>query len=131
LRVSISPPVADEEDHRAKSSANQAFPLPVVDASTCRTRLEAADGRTAPMYPIRVACESGAELSIETMPVTDMSIGKKPSRNQNASSAARFAILALLASRQVGQAGKGLSSPHAALYELKEERSSEIAESTG
>jgi hypothetical protein len=50
------------------------------------------------MYLIRMACESGAELSIETMLVTDMSIGKKPSRNQNANSAARFAILDLIAS---------------------------------
>src|SRR5579864_8540553 len=82
LRVSISPAVADEEDHSAKSSANQALPLTAVCASTCRTRLEAADGRTSATYFIRMACESEAELSVETMLTTDRSIGKKPSRNQ-------------------------------------------------
>src|SRR5579862_581978 len=67
LRVSISPAVADEEDHSAKSSANQALLLTAVCASTCRTRLEAADGRTSPTYFMRMACESEAELSLETM----------------------------------------------------------------
>jgi hypothetical protein len=55
------------------------------------------------MYFIRVACEPGAELSIETMLVTDRSMGKKPRRNQKASSAARFTTLLLTVPRQIEQ----------------------------
>ena len=99
LRVSITPAVADEEDHSAKSSESQTLPPPVVSASTCRTSLEAADGRTSATYFIRAPCES--EPIIETMLVTDKSMGKKPRRNQKASSAARFVTLALAAPRRV------------------------------
>ena len=77
------------------------FRCPVVCANTCRTRWEAAEGRTSPTYFIRLPCEPGAELSIETVLVTHSSIGKKPSRNQNASSAARFATLASTAPSQI------------------------------
>src|ERR1017187_7679970 len=75
LRVSVSPAVADEEDHSAKSSANQALPLLAVCASTSRTRLEAVDGRTSPTYFIRMVCESEAELRVETMLTTDRKSG--------------------------------------------------------
>src|ERR1700728_4609300 len=73
LRVSISPAVADEEDHSAKSSENQALPLPAVCARTCRTKSEAVEGRTSPTYFISMPCEFGAELSIETILITAMS----------------------------------------------------------
>jgi hypothetical protein len=53
------------------------------------------------MYFIMVPCEPGAEPSIETMLVTDKSMGKKPRRNQKASSAARFTTLLLTAPRQI------------------------------
>jgi hypothetical protein len=46
------------------------------------------------MYLIKVPCEPDAGPIIETILVTDRSMGKKPSRNQNASSAERFATLA-------------------------------------
>ena len=45
--VSISPQVADEEDHSAKSKENQTLPLAVVSANTCRTRWEAVARRVA------------------------------------------------------------------------------------
>jgi hypothetical protein len=99
----MSPEVAEVEDHRAKRSENQALPLPAVCANTCRMRLVALDGISSPTYFIRVPCEPGAELIIETMLVTDKSIGKKPKRNQKASSAARFTTLLFTVPRQVVQ----------------------------
>ena len=103
LRVSISPTVAEAEDHNAKSRESQATPVPVVCCSTCRTSLEAAEGRTSPTCFIRMPCEPGAEPIIAAMPVTDTSMGKKPSRNQKANSAARFMIFALTAPRHVAR----------------------------
>src|SRR6185312_9177120 len=113
LRVSISPAVAEEEDHSAKRSESQILPPPVVCASTCPTSSEAVGGRTSATYFIKVPCEPGAEPIIDTMLVTHRSIGKNPRRNQKASSAARFPTLARLApwpavrisSRQLNPAG--------------------------
>jgi hypothetical protein len=59
------------------------------------------EGRSSPMYFIRVPCELGPELVIETMLVTDKSMGKKPKRNQKANSAARFTTSLLTVFRQV------------------------------
>src|SRR5579863_566790 len=100
LRVSISPAIADEQDHSAYSSESQAILLPVVCASTWPTSLEAPEGRTPPTYFISVPCEPGAEPIIETMLVTDKSMGKKPMRNQKASSAARSRIFSAAALRR-------------------------------
>src|SRR5487761_119801 len=90
LRASISPVVADDEDHSPNSSENQALPPPVVCARTCRTSVEAVEGRTSPTYFITMPCERGAAPIIEAMLITDKSMGKKPSRNQKASSAERL-----------------------------------------
>src|ERR1700684_670345 len=101
LRASISPVVADEEDHSPNSSENQALPPPVVCARTCRTSVEAVEGRTSLTYFITMPCERGAEPNIEAMLVTAKSMGKKPSRNQKASSAARLTTSFLAAPRQI------------------------------
>src|SRR5487761_50471 len=101
LRASISPVVADDEDHSPNSSENQALPPPVVCARTCRTSVEAVEGRTVPTYFITMPSERGAEPIIEAMLITDKSMGKKPSRNQKASSAARLTTSFLAAPRQI------------------------------
>ena len=56
-------------------------------------------------------CEPGAEPIIETMLVTDKSMGKKPRRNQNASSAARFVTLVSTDPRQIARINSGQLKP--------------------